>query len=40
MREPNSDPNSCTDVDFVGLRCLNYVRSENKDEWVKTTNGK
>jgi hypothetical protein len=35
MREPNSDPNSCTDVDFVGLKYLNYVRSENKDEWVK-----
>lgn len=35
MREPNLDPNSCTDVDFVGLKYLNYVRSENKDEWVK-----
>ena len=35
MREPNLDPNSCTDVDFVGLKYLNYVRSENKAEWVE-----
>lgn len=35
MREPNLDPNSCTDVDFVGFKYLNYVPSENKDEWIK-----
>ena len=35
MREPNLDPNSCTDVDFVGLKYLSHVRSENKAEWVE-----
>ena len=35
MREPNSDPNSCTDIDLVGFKYLNYVPSENKAEWVK-----
>ena len=35
MREPNLGPNSCTDINLVGFKYLNYVRSENKDEWVK-----
>jgi hypothetical protein len=35
MREPNLDPNSCTDVDFVSFKYLNYVRNETKAEWVE-----
>jgi hypothetical protein len=36
MREPNLDPNGCTEILFTGFKYLKNKPTNNKGEWVKT----
>jgi hypothetical protein len=35
MREPNLDPNGCTEILFTGFKYLKNKPTNNKEEWVK-----
>lgn len=35
MREPNLDPNSCTDIDLVGFKYLKFAPIYDKEKWVE-----
>ncbi|CAB4143953.1 hypothetical protein UFOVP457_16 [uncultured Caudovirales phage] len=35
MREPNLDPNSCTDINLVGFKYLKFAPIYDKEKWVE-----